>query len=114
MSPPLAGHLVGADVLGDAAGLARGDVGLADGVEQRGLAVVDVAHDGDDRRARHQVLGVRRRVSAAETLVLLERDVLDLVAELAGEERRGVEVDVWLMFTPVMPKPQSFLSTSGP
>jgi hypothetical protein len=28
-----------------------GDVGGADGVEQRGLAVVDVAHDGDDRRA---------------------------------------------------------------
>ena len=26
--------LVGADVLGDAAGLARGDLGLADGVEQ--------------------------------------------------------------------------------
>ena len=29
-------------------------VGLADGVEQRGLAVVDVAHDGDDRRTRHR------------------------------------------------------------
>ncbi len=50
-------HLVGADVLRDAAGLARGDVGLADGVEQRRLAVVDVAHDGDHRRARHQILG---------------------------------------------------------
>ena len=46
--------LVGADVLGDAARLARGDVGVADGVEQRGLAVVDVAHDGDHRRARHR------------------------------------------------------------
>ena len=42
--------LVGADVLGDAAGFAGGDVGGADGVEQRGFAVVDVAHDGDDRR----------------------------------------------------------------
>ena len=48
-------HLVGADVLGDAAGLAGDHVGLADRVEQRGLAVVDVAHDGDDRRARLQV-----------------------------------------------------------
>ena len=37
-------------MLGDAAGLAGDDVGLADRVEQRGLAVVDVAHDGDDRR----------------------------------------------------------------
>ena len=43
--------LVGADVLGDAAGLARGHLGLADGVQQRGLAVVDVAHDRDHRRA---------------------------------------------------------------
>ena len=46
-------HLVGADVLGDAAGFARGDVGFADGVEQRGLAVIDVAHDGDHGRARN-------------------------------------------------------------
>ena len=44
---------VGADVLGDATGLAGDDVGVADLVEQRGLAVVDVTHDGDDRRARH-------------------------------------------------------------
>ena len=43
---------VGADVLGDAAGFARGDAGLADRVHQRGLAVVDVAHESDDRRAR--------------------------------------------------------------
>jgi len=41
-------HLVGADVLGDAAGLAFGHVREADGVEQGGLAVIDVAHDGDD------------------------------------------------------------------
>ena len=38
------------DVLGDAAALAGGDLGRADGVEQAGLAVVDVAHDGHDRR----------------------------------------------------------------
>jgi hypothetical protein len=44
--------LVSADVLGDAAGLARGDVGLADGIEQRCLAVIDVPHHRDDRRAR--------------------------------------------------------------
>ena len=42
----------GSDVLGDAAGLFFGDVGFSDVVEERRLAVVDVAHDGDDRRAR--------------------------------------------------------------
>ena len=47
--------LVGADVLGDAAGLARDDVGGADLVEQQRLAVVDVAHDRDDRRTGPQV-----------------------------------------------------------
>ena len=45
----LAVHLdvIRADVLRDAAGFAVGDVGLADRVEQRRLAVIDVAHDGD-------------------------------------------------------------------
>ena len=42
--------VVGADVLGDAAGLAGGDVRLADGVKKGGLAVVNMAHDGDDGR----------------------------------------------------------------
>ena len=48
--------LVGADVLGDAPGLAGGDLGLADRVEQRGLAVVDVAHDRHHRRAIDEIL----------------------------------------------------------
>ena len=47
---------VRADVLGDAACLARSHAGLADVVQQTGLAVVDVAHDGHDRRARDQIL----------------------------------------------------------
>ena len=44
--------VIRADVLRDAAGLALGDARFADGVEQAGLAVVDVAHDRDDRRAQ--------------------------------------------------------------
>ena len=50
--------LVGADVLGDAAGLTGHDVSGADAVEEERLAVVHVAHDRDDRRARPQVLFV--------------------------------------------------------
>ena len=49
------GDLVGTDVLGDAASLARHDVGLANRVEQLGLAVIDVTHDGDDRRPRREI-----------------------------------------------------------
>ena len=44
--------VVRADVLRDSAGFALGHVGDADGVEQRRLAVIDVAHDGDHRRTR--------------------------------------------------------------
>ncbi len=44
-----------ANVLRDSAGFARGDFGFANGVEQAGLAVVDVAHHGDHRRARLQI-----------------------------------------------------------
>ena len=83
------------------------DLGRADGVEQARLAVVDVAHDRDDRGARLQ-LG---------RIVLLEEDLLrrlgglafaiglgaggprrlvrlgHVIAELAGDERRGVAID---------------------
>ena len=44
-------HAVGADVLGDTASFSGGDVGRANAIEQRSLAVIDVAHDRDDRRA---------------------------------------------------------------
>ena len=76
--------LVGADVLGDAAGLARGHLGRADGVQQRRLAVVDVTHDRDDRRAPLEILvGVlERRVRVG---VLGRRDDLDLLVELVGD-----------------------------
>ena len=69
--------LVGADVLGDAAGLAGGHLGLADRVEQRRLAVVDVAHDRDHRRALDQLL----------VAVLVGRLLLHVI-------RRGVEGDL--------------------
>ena len=51
------GHLVRANVLRDATGFASSHVGQADGIEQRGLAVIHVAHDGDHRRTRHTFRG---------------------------------------------------------
>src|SRR5215203_1543656 len=91
--------LVGTDRLGDAAGLAREDVGLADRVEQSGLSVVDVTHDGDHRRARDQlvlvpVLALEVDVEGLEQLavLVLGADDLDLVAELGTEQLEGVLV----------------------
>jgi hypothetical protein len=77
--------LVGADVLGDATGLAGDDLGLADRVEQRRLAVVDVAHDRDDRRALDEV-GRRRRRASSSLVLLGDGDDLDLLVELVGEQ----------------------------
>ena len=64
--------------------------------------MVDVTHDGDDRRAGHQVvvalglaLGVEVDVELLEQLALLvlRGDDLDLVAELGAEETEGVLVE---------------------
>ncbi len=85
--------LVGTDVLGDAAGLARHHVGVADGVEELGLAVVDVTHDGHDRRTRREVGLVALVFTELDlegleqlTVLLLGRDDLDDVVQLGAEE----------------------------
>ena len=80
--------LVGADVLGDAAGFAACDVGGADGVEQRGLTVIDVTHDGDDGRAHDldHAGGVFEEAFDGFVLKLLfDRDDDGVGAELAGD-----------------------------
>ena len=91
-------HLVGTDVLGDAAGLARDDVRLADRVEQLGLSVVDVTHDGDDRGTDLEVgvvlvleLLLEVETEALEELLVFvfRADDLDVVAELLAEDLEG-------------------------
>ena len=79
-------------MLRDAAGFAAHHVGLADRVEQRGLAVVDVAHDGHDRRTRHERRGIVGRVEQAFLDVGLG-DAPHRVAEFLGEQLRGIGVD---------------------
>ena len=88
--------VVGADVLGDAAGLARRHLGLADRVEERGLAVVDVAHDRDHGRARDEVLRLRLHRLDLDDLLLegLDRGlVAELLADLDGQLRVEALVD---------------------
>ena len=75
------------DVLGDAAGLAAPNVGVTDGVEQAGLAVVDVAHDGDHGRTGLEVLGI---VVEAEGVLLLGGDDANLAAHVVGDELNQV------------------------
>ena len=88
----LAVDLIGTDVLRDAAGLVRLHVRVADAVEQRRLAVVDMAHDRDDRRT--ELEGFRiifdfrnfRRIN-------IRRQLLAGHAEFRRDERRRIEVD---------------------
>ena len=92
--------LVRTDVLGDAAGLARDDVGLADRVEQPGLTVVDVTHDGHHRRTRDEdllaaLVLAELDVEGLEQLAVLLlgaddlEDVVHLVARAASASRRA-------------------------
>ena len=84
--------LIGADMLRDAAGFAAHHIGAAQRVEQAGLAVVDVAHDRDDRGTRLQrflVINVGSRIDVD----IRFRHALDVVAELGDEQFGGVLVD---------------------
>ena len=85
--------LVGTDVLGDATGLLVDDVGVAHRVEELGLSVVDVTHDGHDRRTDDQVVlvalvGAELEVEGLEQLavLVLRGDDLDDVVELLAEQ----------------------------
>jgi hypothetical protein len=86
--PVVLGDLVRTDVLGDAARLARDHVGQTDRVEQQGLAVVDVAHDGDDRRARLEGARVLRGLDPELELLLGEEVHLD--TEVGADDLDGV------------------------
>ena len=82
-------HLVGTDVLRDATRLAVDDVGAADVVEQRGLAVVDVTHHRDDRRTgllEFVVVGIVEQLLQFDLLLLTGLDEQDLCADLEREQ----------------------------
>src|SRR5262249_42408927 len=71
---------------------AGGDVGLADRVEQRGLAVVDVTHNGDDGCPRQLLLiGVGLADKAFFDVRL--GNALGRVAELLHDQLGGVGID---------------------
>ena len=80
-------NFVGTDVLRDATSFAFGNVGEPDRVEQRGLAVVDVTHDGDDRRTRRNFDGgfLSARSGGVDVFrsLLFEADHVGLGAEEA-------------------------------
>ena len=78
----LQAHLIGADMLGNAAGFTGDHVSLAQGVKQRGLAVIDVTHDRhdgwtDDGR------DIRTCAGDGQFETVLESGVLDCLGDVA-------------------------------
>ena len=86
-------YAVGADVLGNAARFARDDFGFADVVEERGFAVVNVAHDGDDRRALDDVARVFVGLGHDLRFEVVFFDENVLVPHFFGNERGGFLVE---------------------
>ena len=86
-------HLISTDVLGDAAGLAGGNVGVADIVQQAGLTMVNVTHDHHNGGTGQQIFfGVLMIVDE----LLLDGDdhfLLHLAAHFLGNNGGGIEVD---------------------
>ena len=90
--PRSVSHVVGADVLRDAAGFARRHLGAADVVQQRGLAVVDVAHDGDHRGARQRFAFGGADVLFGERFRIVQRGRHGLVAHFLDHDHGRVLV----------------------
>ncbi len=86
-------HLIGADMLGDATGLTGSHGGLAQGIQQAGLAVVDMAHDGDDRRARLQIM-LFILLALQPDLHVGIRHAAGFMAEFAHHQLGGVGIDI--------------------
>ena len=104
-------HQIGADVLRDAAGFALGDARLADRVEQRRLAVIDVAHDRDDRPARDQVLRIGDLVALGGDF-LFEAARFDLGAEARRRATSAVSRSIAELMVIIMRRSSSALSAS--
>src|SRR3954464_13776114 len=96
----LGDDLVGADVLGDPTGLLARHVGVPERVQELRLAVVDVTHDGHDRRTDVPVVLVRALlVTEGEVegpgqvaVLVLGADHLDDPADLGTEELQRLVV----------------------
>ena len=85
-----------ANVLRDAAGFTISHMGVPDCVEQRGLAVVDMSHDADDRRTGDHLvlilLGFSEKLADDVFLLLLLRDDLILHRDFCSFLKRKLMI----------------------
>jgi len=83
-------HVIRADVLGDAAGLAGNNICLTYGIQQRRLAMVDVTHDRNNRGTFLQSL--RRIGGRLKDLIQVHGNVFNLIAVLGGQDNCGIKI----------------------
>ena len=84
-------HFVGSNVLRDAARFALGHARVADVVEQRSFAVVDVTHNGHDRRTRPQIFFNVAGIDG--NFLLFGRQELYVKAKLVGNHSNCFRVE---------------------
>ncbi len=84
--------LISTDMLGDATGFARNNIGVTDRIKQRGLAVIDVTHNGHDRRTGNQRSLVVGNTEDAFFNVRF-RNALDGMAEFFSNKLRHIGID---------------------
>ena len=85
-------NLVGTNMLGDAAGLARHNRSVAQGIQQRRLAVIDMAHNGDNRSTR--LHAVYRIIVPHQTFFNIRLGYpLDGMTKVFGDQLGGICVD---------------------
>ena len=86
-------NLVSTDMLGNTAGLAGGNVGFTDSVQQGGFTMVNVAHNGNNRRTRNAFF--RRIVNLGNFGRILFWGLLaNLYAEVVADKLCGIEIDI--------------------
>ena len=79
-------------MLGNAARLAGGDFRRADEIQERGLAVIHVAHHGDDRGTRLLLTGLARHALQFVLDLVLAHD-FGRVAHLLSDENGRLRLD---------------------
>ena len=85
-------YVVGTDVLGDTTRLAGNHVGIADVVQEGGLTMVHMAHDGDDRRPAHEVF-LTVRFLLLNLVGQLRGHEFHLVTEFLGHQDQGFGIE---------------------
>ena len=88
---------ISADMLCNSARFACGYIGLANAIEQRGLAVIDVTHDGDHGGAPDRIrilLALRTGRQRREHVFFMESDVLDFPFVLACQQCGCIDIEL--------------------